>query len=92
MADDQSVAPKERVNITYKPAIGERQGRGRAAAEDAHARRLHAAGRIRVRSRTASRSTSTRTTSRRCCASRSSRSTSPCQNVLVEDDDARAER
>jgi type VI secretion system protein ImpB len=25
MADDQSVAPKERVNITYKPATGDRQ-------------------------------------------------------------------
>jgi type VI secretion system protein ImpB len=25
MANDQSVAPKERVNITYKPATGDRQ-------------------------------------------------------------------
>src|ERR1700722_7984087 len=25
MADEQSVAPKERVNITYKPATGDRQ-------------------------------------------------------------------
>jgi type VI secretion system protein ImpB len=25
MADDQSVAPKERVNITYKPSTGDRQ-------------------------------------------------------------------
>ena len=64
MSKEGSVAPKERVNITYKPAIGN------AKEEVELPLKLLMLGDYtqrptRVRSRTASRSTSTRTTSRR---------------------------
>ena len=44
MSKEGSVAPKERVNIVYKPATGQRAGGGRAPAQDPDDGRLHPAG------------------------------------------------
>ena len=65
MSKEGSVAPKERVNIIYKPATGNAQEEVELPLKILMVGDLHRPARMTARSRSASPSTSTRPTSTR---------------------------